>query len=83
MEEVSKKLSELPAAGGHDNIDRLLGMLALTGKKYNIEKIRSAYEYSRELHDGQFRNSGDPYITHPIAVAEIIASLELDSDSTF
>ncbi len=81
MEELNRKLSDVSAAGGHDNIDRLLGMLALTGKKYNIEKIRSAYEYSKELHDGQFRNSGDPYITHPIAVAEIIASLELDSDS--
>ena len=81
MEEIKKGLADLPAAGGHDNIDRLLGMLALTGKKYNIEKIRSAYEYSKELHEGQFRNSGDPYITHPIAVAEIIAGLELDSDS--
>ena len=81
MEELRKKFPEISAAGGHDNIDRLLSMLALSGKKYNIEKIRSAYEYSRDLHEGQFRNSGEPYITHPIAVAEILAGLGLDSDS--
>ena len=62
-------------------IDRLLGMLKLTGKKYNIPKIEKAYEYARDLHEGQFRNSGEPYITHPVAVAEILAGLELDSDS--
>ena len=39
-------------------IDRLLGMLKLTGKKYNIPKIEKAYEYARDLHEGQFRNSG-------------------------
>ena len=63
------------------NIKRLLGILAATGKNYDTEKIVRAYEYAAKLHEGQFRVSGDPYISHPIAVAEIVAGLELDTDS--
>ena len=70
----------MPSAG-HADIDRLLDILKATGKKYDIEKIQSAYEYAAKLHDGQFRVSGEAYITHPIAVAEIVAGLELDTDS--
>ena len=62
-------------------IDRLLFILENTGKKYNIEKIKSAYEYAKQLHEGQFRKSGEEYICHPVAVAEIVAGLELDTDS--
>ena len=62
-------------------IQRLLDILRATGKKYNLEKITKAYEYANDLHRGQFRVSGDPYISHPIAVAEIVAGLELDTDS--
>ncbi len=62
-------------------IDRLLGILAGTGKNYNIEKIQRAFAYASSLHEGQFRASGEPYISHPLAVAEIVAGLELDSDS--
>ena len=62
-------------------IDRLLEILRATGKKYDLDKIQTAYEYAAQLHEGQFRKSGDAYITHPIAVAEIVASLELDTDS--
>ena len=65
----------------HVGIDRLLEILRATGKKYDLEKIQAAYDYAAGLHDGQFRNSGDAYITHPIAVAEIVAGLELDTDS--
>lgn len=65
----------------HVGIDRLLEILKATGKKYDLEKIQAAYEYAASLHEGQFRNSGEAYITHPIAVAEIVASLELDTDS--
>ncbi len=62
-------------------IKNLLSMLKASGKKYDTEKIEKAYLYAYELHDGQFRNSGEPYIVHPIAVAEIVAALGLDTDS--
>ena len=48
---------------------------------YNMEKIKAAYEYAAAMHEGQFRKSGEPYITHPISVAVIVAELELDTDS--
>lgn len=63
------------------NTDKLFSMLKTSGKNYDLEKIQKAYEYADKLHEGQFRNSGDPYISHPIAVAEIVASLGLDTDS--
>ncbi len=65
----------------HTNISKLLEILQTTEKKYDLEKITFAYEYANELHQGQFRASGEPYISHPIAVAEIVAGLELDTDS--
>ena len=65
----------------HPDIEKLITMLKATGKKYDLEKIITAYEYARALHEGQFRASGDAYISHPIAVAEIVAGLELDTDS--
>ncbi|MBP9930831.1 MAG: hypothetical protein KBF63_16250, partial [Rhodoferax sp.] len=35
----------------------------------DVEKVRQAYKFADEAHLGQIRNSGEPYITHPIAVA--------------
>lgn len=63
------------------NIDRLLSILRDTGKRYDTEKIQRAFEYAAALHEGQFRASGEAYISHPIAVAEIAAQMELDTDS--
>lgn len=62
-------------------IKKLLFTLEKTGKQYDIEKIKKAYLYAAELHEGQFRVSGEPFVYHPIAVAEIVATLELDTDS--
>src|SRR5690625_6184161 len=47
----------------------------------DIERIKSAYKLADEAHLGQFRSSGEPYITHPIAVAVICAGWKLDADS--
>ena len=62
-------------------IEKLSQILEQTGKAYDLEKIERAYTFARELHRGQFRKSGEEYIIHPIAVAEIVASLGLDTDS--
>lgn len=51
-------------------------------KKYQpedeIKIIEKAYEFANRAHEGQVRNSGEPYITHPVAVAHILARLEMD-----
>ena len=62
-------------------IGKLLSAIEKSGKHYDTEKIMKAYELARELHEGQYRYSGDPYISHPVAVAEIAVGLGLDTDS--
>ena len=62
-------------------ISRLFEVLEASGNNYNLEKIKKAYEYAAMLHEGQFRQSGEAYISHPLAVAEIVATLGLYSDS--
>ncbi len=59
----------------------LLSALPSDESKYNIEKIKRAFLYAKQLHDGQFRLSGEPYVCHPVAVAEIAFGLGLDTDS--
>ena len=62
-------------------VSELIDKLLETGKKYDVEKIRSAGNYAESLHEGQFRISGEPYISHPVAVAEIVVDLGLDTNS--
>ncbi|HVJ60775.1 MAG TPA: guanosine-3',5'-bis(diphosphate) 3'-pyrophosphohydrolase, partial [Burkholderiaceae bacterium] len=45
----------------------------------DIQKIKEAFRFSDAAHLGQFRKSGEPYITHPIAVAEILTEWKLDA----
>ena len=59
----------------------LLDYLSGLERSYDIEKITKAYEYADGLHSGQFRQSGEPYISHPVAVAQIVCELGLDTDS--
>ena len=40
--------------------------------------VRNAYEFAAQAHSGQMRKSGEPYITHPVGVADIVAALKLD-----
>ncbi len=48
---------------------------------YDVEKIRAAYDLAVRVHDGQFRQSGEPYVTHPISVAVSVVELGLDTDA--
>ncbi|MBE7022671.1 MAG: bifunctional (p)ppGpp synthetase/guanosine-3',5'-bis(diphosphate) 3'-pyrophosphohydrolase [Ruminococcaceae bacterium] len=49
--------------------------------KMDIDKLTRAYEKAKTAHEGQLRNTGEPYIIHPLSVAQILAELELDCDS--
>lgn len=48
-------------------------------KEEDVAFIKRAYEYARDAHSEQFRKSGEPYIIHPIQVAGILVSLEMDA----
>lgn len=53
-------------------------------REYNpdeLEIVRRAYEYADSLHNGQMRQSGEPYIMHPLNVAYILAEMNADSDT--
>ena len=53
-------------------------------KEYNpdaLEIVKKAYDYANTLHDGQFRQSGEEYITHPLTVAYILAEMHADTDT--
>ena len=57
-----------------DLCDRLKGYLPAD----EVQQVRRAYFYSEQAHDGQKRSSGEPYVTHPLAVATILANLHMD-----
>ncbi|KMT66232.1 bifunctional GTP diphosphokinase/guanosine-3',5'-bis pyrophosphate 3'-pyrophosphohydrolase [Catenovulum maritimum] len=46
-----------------------------------VDLIRQAYQVARDAHEGQFRSSGEPYITHPVAVTRILAHMHLDHET--
>ena len=50
-------------------------------KPEDVRQLQAAYEFSEAAHDGQFRRSGEPYISHPVAVASILAQWHLDSQA--
>ena len=50
-------------------------------KPEDISQLQNAYHFSENAHAGQFRSSGEPYISHPLAVAGILAGWHLDSQA--
>ncbi|ALU43160.1 bifunctional GTP diphosphokinase/guanosine-3',5'-bis pyrophosphate 3'-pyrophosphohydrolase [Pseudoalteromonas rubra] len=47
----------------------------------DVELVQKAYVVAREAHEGQTRSSGEPYITHPVEVTQILASMKLDHET--
>ena len=61
--------------------DDLIALVRNYNPKTNEALIRAAYDFGGQMHEGQFRHSGEPYFTHPVAVAAILTEQQLD-DST-
>lgn len=64
-----------------NKLEFLLERVSKQNPQANIKKIRAAYECAAAAHEGQKRRNGEPYIIHPVAVAEIVVEMGLDTDS--
>ncbi len=60
-----------------DLADRLGGYLP----QDEIQQVKRAFYYAEQAHDGQRRRSGEPYVTHPLAVSNILANMHMDHQS--
>jgi RelA/SpoT family (p)ppGpp synthetase len=80
MDYAATLLAKLPGTSARRSKD--LRQLVETLEAYvpaeQIEQVFKAYEFGAQAHDGQTRLSGEPYITHPVAVAKMLADMHLD-----
>jgi RelA/SpoT family (p)ppGpp synthetase len=60
------------------SIDTFTHRLSSYLEPEHVSAVKRAYYYAEQAHMGQFRRSGDPYITHPLQVANILASIRMD-----
>lgn len=63
------------------SLDGLIEKTSAYLKKKQIKQIKAAFEFGELAHQGQTRKSGGDYIWHPVAVAEILAEIQLDHES--
>lgn len=62
-------------------LQELLNQVKKNNPKANLDLIEKAYNFAAQAHEGQLRNSGEPYIMHPLATANILAGLGLDTST--
>jgi guanosine-3',5'-bis(diphosphate) 3'-pyrophosphohydrolase len=81
---VRRRLARLgaPRGGGANPVlEPLIKTVRATHPKVDVRPIERAYEVAARQHAGQVRRSGDPFITHPLAVATILAELGMNSET--
>ena len=82
MDYASSLLGLLPGAKRTTpGVKELLAKVATYLPPEQVERVRTAAEFGAAAHQGQTRVSGEPYITHPVAAAVILADLHLDADT--
>jgi GTP pyrophosphokinase len=81
MDYASSLLGLLPGGRRTPGLRDLLSQVATYLPPDQVERIREAAEFGATAHQGQKRLSGEPYIAHPVAAADILADLFLDADT--
>lgn len=76
MSTVEAPASHLPLP-----MQNILSRLAANSTEAEQALVRKAYAYAAAAHAGQVRLSGEPYLSHPLAVAEVLAELGFDAHS--
>jgi GTP pyrophosphokinase len=59
-------------------VDDLIALVRAYNPRLNELLLRDAFAYGQDMHEGQFRHSGEPYYTHPVAVTTILAEQQMD-----
>ncbi len=81
MDVTSSLRSLLPYGRRSIGISQLISKLEGYLPPSEVERVQEAYDFAFQAHEGQRRRSGEPYITHPVAVADLLADLRLDSQT--
>jgi guanosine-3',5'-bis(diphosphate) 3'-pyrophosphohydrolase len=81
MDYASSLLGLLPTGRRSIGVTQLLNKLETYLPPAQVERVREAYEFGAQAHQGQKRLSGEPYIAHPVAVADILADLRMDAQT--
>jgi GTP diphosphokinase / guanosine-3',5'-bis(diphosphate) 3'-diphosphatase len=81
MDVTSSLRSLLPYGRRSIGISQLIAKLEGYLPPPEVERVQEAYDFAFQAHEGQRRRSGEPYITHPVAVADLLADLHLDSQT--
>jgi (p)ppGpp synthase/HD superfamily hydrolase len=82
MDYAATILSKLPGASKRDHgLRHLIDTLETYLPAAQVETIMRAYEFGADAHEGQKRKTGEPYISHPVAVAQSLAEMHLDSEA--
>lgn len=75
------KPKPLAPRGPRPTLDLLIKTVQAYNSGVDLDALRKAYAFAETAHEGQFRNSGEPYITHPLQVAIILAEMRLDLET--
>lgn len=81
MDVTSSLRSLLPYGRRSIGINQLIDKLETYLPHEDVERVQAAYDFAFQAHEGQRRRSGEPYITHPVAVADLLADLKLDAQT--
>jgi guanosine-3',5'-bis(diphosphate) 3'-pyrophosphohydrolase len=81
MDYASSILGFLPTGRRSIGVTQLLNKLETYLPPEQVDRVRDAYEFGAAAHEGQKRLSGEPYIAHPVAVADILADLHMDAQT--
>jgi RelA/SpoT family (p)ppGpp synthetase len=81
MDVTSSLRSLLPYGRRSIGINQLIDKLEGYLPPDDVERVQAAYDFAFQAHEGQRRRSGQPYITHPVAVADLLADLRLDAQT--
>ena len=83
MDYAATILARLPGASARrgTGIKQLIETLDGYLPADQIAPVAEAYKFGAEAHEGQTRMSGEPYISHPVAVAQILANMHMDSQT--